>query len=384
MDEGGSRAYQAVMSLLRAELGFSLQAPGRKAVGFWLTAVATLIVAMVVVGGLTRLTGSGLSITEWQPILGVIPPLTDAAWADAFARYKLIPQYAHLNSAMTLEGFKAIYWWEWTHRLLGRAIGFVFFVPFMWFAWTGAIQRKEWPRMALLFVLGGLQGAVGWWMVTSGLEVRDSVSQYRLAIHLGLAVLLLGAIVWTALEYLRDQRTSSSVKIAPLLLRSSFALIALVYFQMLLGALVAGLHAGLIYNTWPMMNNGWLPEGAFFHSPWWINFFEEPGLVQFNHRIAAYGVLALALPLGLRIRKLKPTRPAVDAAGFVFWLTLLQVLLGIMTLRTHVLVWLAALHQLNAALLFCAAIWLAYELRQAHLSTAPTRQVSRGGAELAE
>jgi cytochrome c oxidase assembly protein subunit 15 len=349
------------MTAVRPEQGSSLQAPGRKSVGIWLLVVGALIVAMIVVGGLTRLTGSGLSITEWDPIMGAIPPLSDAAWQRAFAEYRQIPQYAHLNAGMTLEGFKAIYWWEWTHRLLGRVIGFAFLLPFVWFAWTGAIARREWPRMVVLFVLGGLQGAVGWWMVTSGLEFRDEVSQYRLAIHLAVALLLLVAILWTALEYLRSP-SGTSVARTSSLSKWAIALSGLIFVQMLLGALVAGLHAGLIYNTWPMMDYGWLPEGAFFNTPWWINFFENPGLVQFDHRMVAYAVMAVALPLGWRVRKLKPGKEAVNAAGFVFWLTITQVLLGIMTLRTHVVVWLAALHQLNAALLLCAAIWLAFEL----------------------
>lgn len=351
------------MTVLRAEQGFSLQAPGRKAVAVWLFVVAAMIIAMVVVGGLTRLTGSGLSITEWDPIIGAIPPLSDAAWMDAFAKYKLIPQYAHLNAGMSLEDFQGIYWWEWAHRFLGRSIGVVFFVPFVWFAWTGAIARKEWPRMIVLFVLGGLQGVVGWWMVMSGLEVRDSVSQYRLAIHLGVAVLLLVAILWTALEYLREPADAPK-RVNPPLAKWGFALAGLIYVQMLLGALVAGLHAGLIYNNWPMMGWHWLPEGPFFNTPWWINFFENPGLVQFDHRMVAYAVLAVALPLAWRIRGLKPSKPAVDAAGFVFVLTLTQVLLGVVTLRTHVWVPSAALHQLTAALLLCSAVWLAFELRR--------------------
>ncbi|HEX2593910.1 MAG TPA: COX15/CtaA family protein [Rhizomicrobium sp.] len=349
------------MTDVRSQQGFSLQAPGPMAVAIWLFFVAAMIVAMVVVGGLTRLTGSGLSITEWDPIVGAIPPLSDAAWQDAFHKYQQIPQYLHENSGMTLDGFKGIFWWEWAHRLLGRAIGFVFFVPFVWFAYTGAITRAEWPRMIVLFVLGGLQGVVGWWMVASGLEFRDSVSQYRLAAHLGVALLLLGAIFWTGLEYWRGK--------TPVVAKSryitwSYVLIALIFFQMLLGAFVAGLHAGLIYNNWPMMGWRWTPEGAFFNTPWWINFFENAGLVQFNHRIVAYLVMAVALPLGWRLRKEKPGKTVVDAAGFVFVLTCTQVLLGIMTLRTHVLIWLAAMHQINAALLLCAAIWLTYELRR--------------------
>ena len=174
--------------------------------GLWLLAIAAVIMAMVTIGGLTRITGSGLSITEWDPIMGAIPPLNDAQWADAFAKYQRIPQYLIENRGMTLEGFKGIFWWEWTHRFLGRLLGVLFIVPFLWFAWAGAIRKSEWPRFVVLFLLGGLQGFIGWWMVESGLETRVSVSQYRLAIHLGAAILLLGAILWIALEYLRDLR----------------------------------------------------------------------------------------------------------------------------------------------------------------------------------
>jgi len=182
--------------------------PGRRAVGLWLLAVALLIAAMVTVGGLTRLTGSGLSITEWHPVTGVVPPLSDQTWQAEFAKYQRIPQYQLQNRGMSLGDFKAIYWWEWSHRLLGRLLGFVFFVPFLFFAFTGAIQRSGLPRMVVLFALGGLQGFVGWWMVESGLETRVSVSQYRLAIHLGVAFILLGAILWTAFEYLRTRSSS--------------------------------------------------------------------------------------------------------------------------------------------------------------------------------
>ncbi|HWC63223.1 MAG TPA: COX15/CtaA family protein, partial [Rhizomicrobium sp.] len=171
----------------------------------WLFIIALIILGMVTIGGLTRLTGSGLSITEWDVLMGAIPPLNDAEWAQAFAKYQRIPQYAVENRGMSLEAFKGIFWWEWTHRFLGRLLGVLFIVPFLWFAWKGAIKKSEWPRMLVLFVLGGLQGFIGWWMVESGLETRVSVSQYRLAIHLGTAIILLGAILWIALEYLRDK-----------------------------------------------------------------------------------------------------------------------------------------------------------------------------------
>ena len=330
----------------------------RRAVGLWLLIVAALVIAMLAVGGLTRLTGSGLSITEWDPIVGAIPPLSHADWAEAFAKYRHIPQYRLENLGMSLEGFKAIFWWEWAHRLLGRAIGFAFLVPFAWFAVTGAITRKDWARMLTLFVLGGLQGFVGWWMVESGLEVRVAVSQYRLAIHLGFAVLLLGALLWIALEYLHaEDRTP---KQAP---KAAYAFAALVFVQMLLGALVAGLHAGLVYNTWPTMGGGFFPEHAFAQG--WIGFFENPGLAQFDHRMGAYAVAIFAYFLWQWLRTRKVGGLAMVAANTVLAVTAVQILLGIYTLLWQVPVALAATHQVAAALLFGTALWQAFELRYA-------------------
>jgi cytochrome c oxidase assembly protein subunit 15 len=326
----------------------------RQAVGLWLLGVALVILAMITIGGLTRLTGSGLSITEWKPIMGAIPPLSQQEWLEAFAKYRQIPQYVFENRGMTLEGFKAIFWWEWTHRFLGRLLGFVFFVPFVWFAWAGAIRRSDWPRMLLLFALGGLQGLIGWWMVASGLEVRLSVSQYRLAIHLGTALVLLVAMIWIALEYLKGAQGRGDA-------RRGYAFAGLVYVQMLLGALVAGLHAGLVYNTWPDMNGRVFPENAFFSSPWWINFFENDGLAQFDHRIGAYivaGMAAYIYAKGVRL-----TGAAKSSAKLVAVLTTVQVGLGIVTLLLVVPEHLAAAHQVTAALLLSAAVWHAFELR---------------------
>jgi len=327
----------------------------RKAVGVWLLAIAVIILAMVTIGGLTRITGSGLSITEWDPIMGAIPPLTGAQWADAFAKYQKIPQYILENRGMSLEAFKGIFWWEWTHRFLGRFLGVAFFLPFLWFAWKGAIRKSDWPRMLLLFVLGGLQGFIGWWMVQSGLETRVSVSQYRLAIHLGAALLLLIAILWIALEYLRDLKTP------PRPAGRQITFVVLVYLQMLLGALVAGLHAGLIYNTWPDMDGRVFPEAPFFSKPWWINFFENPGLAQFDHRIGAYIVAGFAawifaggVRFGGHVKK---------SAKLVAAITAFQIGLGIFTLLLQAPEELAALHQVTAAALLCAAVWHAYEMR---------------------
>lgn len=361
------------MSIAALQPRLRVSKPRRKAVGYWLLAVALIILGMVTLGGLTRLTGSGLSITEWQPVSGVLPPLTDQAWQSLFVKYQHIPQYAHENRWMTLADFKTIFWWEWTHRLLGRLLGVAFFVPLVFFAWTGAITRKDLPRMLILFALGGLQGFIGWWMVESGLETRVSVSQYRLAIHLGTAVLLLGAIVWIALEYLALDEGKRDRAPGKRQGATAWVFLGLVYVQMLLGALVAGLHAGLIYNTWPSMNGHFAPETPFFAKPWWINFFENAGLAQFDHRIGAYLVTGAAIYLWAQARH-------VLSAHAVLAVTWVQVALGIVTLLWQAPLPLAALHQLTAALLFCVATWHAFEsTRPVSLVNNPIRRAPGPG-----
>ncbi len=332
--------------------------PGRRAVGLWLVVIAAMIALMVLVGGLTRLTGSGLSITTWHPISGVIPPLDHAAWQREFNHYKEIPQYRFDNRGMTLGQFKGIFWWEWSHRLLGRLIGLVFLLPFLWFAWRGTISRREWPRMITLFVLGGLQGLVGWWMVTSGIETstRVSVSQYRLAAHLGLALFLFAAILWTAFQYLWPR--PADARAAPQALLAKLVAL-LIYVQMLMGALVAGLHAGLIYETWPSMNGRFGPENPFVLHPWYLNFFANPGLAQFDHRMGAYLIFLGALALFFAARRQAGARKM--SAHLVFGLVLIQISLGIATLLNQVPIPLAAIHQITAVALFSAALWHAYE-----------------------
>jgi len=335
-----------------------------RGVAIWLFIIALLIAAMVVVGGLTRLTGSGLSITEWKPVTGAVPPLSDSAWAAEFAKYQRIPQFRLENPTMDIAGFKAIYWWEWSHRLLGRLLGFAFLLPFLYFAITGAIARSDFPRMIGLFALGGLQGFVGWWMVESGLETRVSVSQYRLAIHLGVALILFGAIVWTALDYWRGPprraaRATSPANGGGKLFSWALAFAVLVYLQMLLGALVAGLHAGLIYNTWPSMDGRVFPEHPFFHQPWWLNFGESPGLAQFDHRIGAYIIALSALALWTASRRADVARTSANA---VLAVTGIQIVLGIVTLINQAPVALAALHQITAVALFASAVWHAQSL----------------------
>jgi heme a synthase len=343
-----------------------------RAVAIWLFVVALLIALMVTVGGLTRLTGSGLSITEWRPVTGVLPPLSDSAWNAEFARYQRIPQFRFENPNMDVAGFKAIYWWEWSHRFLGRLLGFVFLLPFLYFAATGAIARKGYPRMIALFALGGLQGFVGWWMVESGLETRVSVSQYRLAIHLGVALILFGAMIWTALDYSRASsvtrpRSPQEDNLSPWAL----AFAVLVYLQMLLGALVAGLHAGLIYNTWPSMDGRVFPEHPFFHQPWWVNFGESPGLAQFDHRIGAYVIAISALALWTAGRRLKLGGAARMSGNAVLAVTGFQIVLGIVTLLNQAPVAVAALHQATAVALFASAIWHAQSLSAQSLNITP-------------
>jgi len=341
--------------------------PGPRSVGIWLVLIAVVIAGMVTIGGLTRLTGSGLSITQWDPIMGAIPPLGDAQWQDAFAQYRHIPQYIREHQGMSLADFKGIYWWEWTHRLLGRLLGVVFFVPFVWFAWRGAIARTQIPRMIVLFVLGGLQGFVGWWMVESGLETRVSVSQYRLAIHLGVAIILLGAILWTSFEYLRPKTVTAK---AASFAKWAAAFAGLVYFQMLVGAIVAGLHAGLIYNTWPSMNGAVFPDAPWFNQPWYLNFFENAGLAQFDHRIVAYLVAIAAFALWLRGKRAKLEGTARISGDLVLGLTTFQIVLGILTLLNQVPTALAAAHQATAVALFSVALWHTYELSSGHRMSA--------------
>jgi cytochrome c oxidase assembly protein subunit 15 len=328
-----------------------------RGVGLWLFAIAGLIGLMVVVGGLTRLTGSGLSITEWQPVTGVIPPLTDADWQAEFAKYQGTPQYELINKGLGLAGFKSIYWWEWSHRMLGRALGVVFLAPFIVFYRQRRIDRALATRLGVIFVLGGAQGALGWWMVQSGLEPsRVAVSQYRLAAHLGLAIALFGYVFWSALETMGAGRTMVAGRLRPWAIVFS----ALVFVQMLLGAFMAGLGAGRAFEDWPTYGGRWIPPGLFDLEPWWINHFENPALVHFQHRTVAYGVALLAIGIFVALRRLRADKPVRIASIHVLALTSVQVLLGIVTVTSAVALPLAALHQICALALFASALWLVY------------------------
>jgi cytochrome c oxidase assembly protein subunit 15 len=339
-------------------------APGANAVRVWLFSVAALIFLMVSLGGATRLTGSGLSITEWQPIMGAVPPLSDAAWQEAFEKYKQIPQYQHVNRGMSLAAFKLIYWWEWTHRFLGRLIGAAFLLPFLCFLAMGQLARPLIWKLAGIFALGGLQGFIGWYMVSSGLADRISVSQYRLALHMTLAIAIFGAVLWVALSIgpVRRQRASAT----PSGLEAAAAgIAALVLLQIVAGAFVAGLNAGAGYNTWPLMDGRLIPQGLGAISPWWLNLFENALTVQFNHRLLAYAItIAVLWHLWSLYRRQSDSRlrtSGVVLAGAV----IAQAGLGIWTLLAHVPIPLALLHQAGAVVLFGVALWHWHRLRSA-------------------
>jgi cytochrome c oxidase assembly protein subunit 15 len=352
---------------LAAETGIERAAPAaHRIVGLWLLGISALLFCMVVLGGVTRLTDSGLSITEWRPVTGVVPPLNDADWQAELEKYRRIPEYQLINKGMGIEAFKRIYYYEWSHRLLGRLIGIAFLAPFLVFLWRGWIDRPLAWRLAGIFLLGGLQGALGWFMVKSGLTVRTDVSQYRLTAHLGMAFLIQAAIAWTAFGQLapaaRGARVSDDAR---RLGRWALALAALVYVQVLLGGFVAGLDAGMVYNTWPLMDGALVPGGYLFQSPWWLNLFENHAAVQFNHRVGAYLVALAGLALFLAVIRSGAGPRARLAAGLVLAAIVAQVALGVATLLLVVPVPLAAAHQAGAFVVFTLALWTAHALRQA-------------------
>lgn len=314
-----------------------------RVVRWWLLAVAALIVVMVMVGGATRLTESGLSIVEWQPVTGVVPPLTEADWQREFDKYKKIPQYQTLNPRMTLEEFKVIYWWEWVHRLLGRLIGAVFLLPFLWFLWQGWLDRKLAARLWAIFALGALQGVIGWWMVASGLVGRVDVSPYRLAVHLTLACIILVAVLWTRGQLIYRTSITDSFRLRV----GAVGLLALVFVQIYMGALVAGLDAGLVFNTWPLMEGRLIPPASelLAMEPTWRNLFENRLTVQFGHRMVAYGLFVLAVLHAVDALRTLRSGPGVAGAIGLATAICLQSIVGILTLLHVVPIPLALLHQ---------------------------------------
>ncbi|WP_296814911.1 COX15/CtaA family protein [Brevundimonas sp.] len=325
----------------------------------WLFSVAVLVLAMVVVGGVTRLTDSGLSITEWAPISGALPPLNEADWARAFDAYRRTTEYQQVNAGMTLQEFESIYWWEWVHRLLGRLIGVAFAVPFAILLIMRAIPRRLIWRCVVLLAMGGLQGLVGWWMVVSGLAGRVDVAPERLTTHLGLALLIFVGLVWTALEaeYGEDYSRSPAGWT-----RGALALLALVFFQCLLGGLVAGNDAGRVYTDWPLM------EGSFFPPVDWglgaMAFLHDQGLVQFMHRLGGYAVFLCAAVFLYRALRLRLSEGVPAAAIALMAAVFVQMLLGIATLMTALNPWLAGFHQAGGVIVLGLATYLLWRVRR--------------------
>ena len=334
----------------------------RRAIRVWLYAIAALLVLMVMVGGTTRLTDSGLSIVEWRPVTGIVPPLSESAWAAEFTKYKTSSEYELVNKGMSLDEFKRIYWWEWVHRLLGRLIGAAFLIPLVFFQFRGWIEPGIKWRLWFIFGLGALQGAIGWWMVASGLVGRVDVAQERLAVHLLMACLILTAVIWTA-RLLTPAAANGATRVTPRRLAvSAIAILVLLLGQIALGGLVAGLKAGLIYNTWPLIDGAFIPprEHLFLLAPAWLNLLDNHLAVQFTHRMVAYVLVAVgALHAADCSWHRVCRRSAVALALFL----LLQAMLGIATLLLQVPILLALAHQAVAIAALIAATLHAANLR---------------------
>lgn len=336
-------------------------------VAIWLFAMCALIALMVVVGGATRLTDSGLSIVEWRPVTGAIPPLSTADWLAEFEKYKTIPEYSEVNWGMPLGEFKQIYWWEWGHRFLGRLIGLAFLIPLIYFAATRRIDRSLVAKLAGLFVLGGAQGALGWWMVSSGLSERVDVSQYRLAAHFALAVALFAATFWIALDLVsvRCDRRSLPAPVA-------LAIAGGVYLQMILGAFVAGLRAGRTFNTWPLMDGKFFPDGYFNGAAGLDDLFETAAATQFNHRLGAYLLTGAVAGFFVAARK----TDLKGRAHILLAAIILQVGLGVWTVLAATPIALGLAHQAGALIVLAAALFNAHGCAN---SISMTRSVSVAG-----
>jgi heme a synthase len=343
--------------------------PHHRAIAYWLLSCCALVFAMIVIGGITRLTHSGLSIVEWQPIVGALPPLNETQWEALFAKYRETPEFRLRNFDMTLAGFKGIFWWEYIHRLLGRVIGLAFLLPFVYFLARRRIDRPLAAKLAAVFVLGGLQGAMGWYMVKSGLVDDPRVSQFRLAAHLGLAFVIYGAMLWISLGLLRPTRPAVGSARERML---SSVLVALVFVMVITGALMAGIRAGYAYNTFPLMNGHLVPPEILMIDPWWRNFGYNMATVQFDHRLFAWLLLGAVLVAWWRITR----RTDNDAAHFwahaLLATAVLQFTLGVLTLINGVPLVMAALHQAGSVLVFSSAIGL----RGAVVEAKPGQRVS--------
>jgi heme a synthase len=336
--------------------------PSQQTIVIWLLIVAAMVFAMVVVGGVTRLTRSGLSIVEWNPIMGAVPPLSETSWLAEFAKYQLTPEYQHVNSGMSLDAFKNIFYVEWAHRLLGRLIGLIVFIPLIYFVLRKKISRALLPKLTMILILGGLQGALGWFMVKSGLVDIPRVSPYRLTAHLCLAIAIYAYTLWVTFGLLWPQRNNTATRLSDM----SWLVTSLVGLMIVAGGFVAGTKAGFIFNSFPLMNGQFMPPGMYALQPWWSNLFENVATVQFNHRMIAY-VLAITgcafYWMGLRSTLATNTRRALH----LFLIALVaQIALGISTLLLIVPVWLGALHQGGALVVLTFALYLSYSLRRSN------------------
>jgi len=330
----------------------------RQGVAWWLFGVSAMVLGMIALGGLTRLTESGLSMVDWKPLMGVIPPIGEAAWMEKFNQYKAFPEYQKVNAGMTLAEFQYIFYFEYGHRVLGRLIGMAFGLPALYYGVRGAFSPSFHNKVIVLFFLGGLQGLVGWWMVKSGLVDRPDVSHYRLTTHLGLAVFLYIALLWTAFRHARGQVSYDWSQGA----KWTAGLLGMVYTTLLSGGLVAGLNAGAQYNTFPLMGGKWIPDGLFIRQPWFSNLTENLVTVQFNHRYLAITTATLIIGFVLRKWSVVSTPRQKYALIAMLVAVLLQVSLGISTLLTAAWVPLASMHQVGAVLLISSLIWATHEL----------------------
>ena len=337
------------------------QEHNNRLVARWLLACCALVFIMVVLGGVTRLTGSGLSMVDWRPVTGILPPLSDEAWQRTFEMYQQTPEFQKVNADMDVDGFKGIFWLEYLHRLLGRAIGIAFLLPFLYFAWRGFIRRDEWLKYGAMFALGGLQGVLGWYMVKSGLIDNPAVSQYRLTAHLSAAFLIYAYMFWVALSLLYP---SDSTRRHPWY-GITVALSAVIVVTVISGGFVAGLKAGKIYNTFPMMGNYWVPPDVMALDPWWLNFFENMATVQFDHRILAITTFLLIIVYWYRMPRSDLPARVAKGVNALLHTAILQVALGIATLLLVVPIALAAAHQAIAMILFTVALYLCHGLRRA-------------------
>lgn len=338
----------------------SLQQQYDRQVATWLLCCAAVIFGMILLGAVTRLTGSGLSMVEWKPLMGVIPPLSEQAWQETFDKYRLYPEYQKVNKGMSLDGFKSIFMFEYLHRVLGRFIGVIFFFPMVYFAWRGRVRPGLMPKLIVLFFMGGCQGLLGWYMVKSGLVDNPRVSQYRLTAHLGVAVAIYAYMLWLAFDLLPKTATPPERSVRGPYAGWSLLLVLLVFLMILSGGLVAGTRAGLVYPTWPLMGQSFIPPGLYEMTPAWLSIFEDLTTIQFNHRMFAYLLVVL-----LGAFSVMTSRAAVDwrdRAGAVLVVIALtvQVLLGISTLLLHVPVAVATAHQGGAVLLLSAVLFQAY------------------------